>query len=53
MDAHGRSDGEWRPPMAGTALALAALSFAGALLWLRFGDGVYVERILGAIQNCF
>ena len=41
------------PPVAGTAAVLSALIFAGAVLWLRFGDGVYVERILGAIAGCF
>ncbi len=44
---------DWRPPKTGAAVVLAALLFAGTVLWLRFGDVVYVERILGAIAGCF
>ncbi|WP_160170919.1 hypothetical protein [Lutibaculum baratangense] len=43
----------WTPPILGSAAVFAALLFAGTVLWLKFGDGVYVERILGAIAGCF
>ena len=35
------------------AAVFAVLLAASALLWTRFGESVYVERILGAIVNCF
>ena len=35
------------------AAAFAVLLAAGALLWARFGESVYLERILGAIASCF
>lgn len=44
---------DWRPPTTGAAVVLAALLFGGTVLWMRFGGGVYVERILGAIAGCF
>ncbi len=35
------------------AAAFAVLLAASALLWARFGEAVYIERILGAIASCF
>ncbi|MEJ8571192.1 hypothetical protein [Microbaculum marinum] len=40
-------------PVAVGAAVFALLLAASALLWTRFGESVYVERILGAIANCF
>ena len=43
-----------QPPLVAIgAAALAVLLFGGGLLWARFGEAVYVERILAAITNCF
>jgi hypothetical protein len=35
------------------ALALSLALLAGSVLWLRFGETIYIERILGALANCF
>ena len=35
------------------AATFAVLLAACALLWARFGEDVYIERILGAIASCF
>lgn len=53
------TDGQNQPADGGSPhVAIGALVFAVALLaglglWVRFGEAVYVERILGAIANCF
>ena len=35
------------------AAVFAVLLAGSALLWVSFGESVYVERILGAIAGCF
>ncbi len=35
------------------ALAIGVVLFAGVLLWARFGEAVYIERLFGALANCF
>jgi hypothetical protein len=43
-----------QPPLVAIGAAVFAVLLAGsALLWARFGESVYVERILGAIASCF
>jgi hypothetical protein len=35
-----------------SGVGLAGLGLAMAL-WLRFGDAVFVERVIAALANCF
>lgn len=51
-DNRGPATGQ-SPHVAVGALVIAVALLAGLGLWVHFGEAVYVERILGAIANCF
>ena len=40
------------PHVAIGALVFAVALLASLALWVRFGEAVYIERILGAIASC-
>lgn len=51
---HAKESQAERPPFG--ALGAAALSLAllaGGLLWYRFGESIYIDRLLTAVANCF
>ena len=35
------------------AAGIAVLLAAGMLLWLRYGEAIYVDRLFSMIANCF
>lgn len=41
------------PVVAIGAAVFAVLLAAGGLLWARYGEAVYLDRIFSAIANCF
>lgn len=41
------------PAVIGTTLVCVSLLVIGSVLWLRYGEGMFVEQMFASLAGCF